>query len=136
MKIWRAEVVQQGKAGEVLSCTSDGLLVACGENALNITELEEEDGGWLVGGGGGNSFSLLAGCLCAQVGYEDALVFYATAQFTGISVKKRPYALHGYFWCTLLGRYLTDTGIAPHSIAAPGGIENNGFNETCPLRLS
>ena len=41
MKIWRAEVVaKQGKAGEVLSCTSDGLLVACGENALNITELQ------------------------------------------------------------------------------------------------
>ena len=41
MKIWRAEVVdKQGKVGEVLSCTSDGLLVACGENALNITELQ------------------------------------------------------------------------------------------------
>ena len=41
MKIWRAEVVaKQGKAGEVLSCTSNGLLVACGEHALNITELQ------------------------------------------------------------------------------------------------
>ena len=41
MKIWRAEVVaKQGKAGEVLSCTSDGLLVACGEHALNIIELQ------------------------------------------------------------------------------------------------
>ena len=41
LKIWHAEVVaKQGKAGEVLSCTSDGLLVACGENALNITELQ------------------------------------------------------------------------------------------------
>ncbi len=41
MKIWRAEVVaKQGNAGEVLSCTSDGLLVACGENTLNITELQ------------------------------------------------------------------------------------------------
>ena len=41
MKIWRAEVVaQQGKAGEVLSCSADGLVVACGENALNITELQ------------------------------------------------------------------------------------------------
>ena len=45
MKIWRAEVVvKQGKAGEVLSCTSDGLLVACGENALNITELQPAGG--------------------------------------------------------------------------------------------
>ena len=41
MKIWRAEVVaQQGRAGEVLSCSSDGLIVACGENALKITELQ------------------------------------------------------------------------------------------------
>ena len=41
MKIWRAEVVaQQGKAGEVLSCSADGLIVACGENALKITELQ------------------------------------------------------------------------------------------------
>ena len=41
MKIWRAEVVaQQGRMGEVLSCSSDGLIVACGENALKITELQ------------------------------------------------------------------------------------------------
>ena len=41
MKIWRAEVVaQQGKAGEVLSCSAEGLVVACGENALKITELQ------------------------------------------------------------------------------------------------
>ena len=41
MKIWRAEAVaQQGRAGEVLSCSADGLVVACGENALMITELQ------------------------------------------------------------------------------------------------
>ena len=41
MKIWRAEAVaQQGRAGEVLSCSVDGLIVACGENALKITELQ------------------------------------------------------------------------------------------------
>ena len=41
MKIWRAEVVvQQGRAGEVLSCSSDGLIVACGANALKITQLQ------------------------------------------------------------------------------------------------
>ena len=41
MKIWRAEAVaQQGRAGEVLSCSSDGLIVACGANALKITELQ------------------------------------------------------------------------------------------------
>ena len=41
MKIWRAEVVaQQGRAGEVLSCSSDGLIVACGADALKITQLQ------------------------------------------------------------------------------------------------
>ena len=41
MKIWQAEVVaQQGRAGEVLSCSSDGLIVACGADALKITELQ------------------------------------------------------------------------------------------------
>ena len=45
MKIWRAEAVaQQGRAGEVLSCSSDGLIVACGENALKITELQPSGG--------------------------------------------------------------------------------------------
>ena len=45
MKIWRAEVVaQQGRAGEVLSCSSDGLIIACGENALKITELQPSGG--------------------------------------------------------------------------------------------
>lgn len=41
MKIWQAEVVaQHGNAGEVLAFGSDGLTVACGEGALNITELQ------------------------------------------------------------------------------------------------
>ena len=41
MKIWQAEVVaQQGRAGEVLSCSADGLIIACGANALKITELQ------------------------------------------------------------------------------------------------
>ena len=45
MKIWRAEVVaQQGRAGEVLSCSSDGLIIACGENALKITQLQPSGG--------------------------------------------------------------------------------------------
>ena len=45
MKIWRAEAVtQQGRAGEVLSCSSDGLIIACGENALKITELQPSGG--------------------------------------------------------------------------------------------
>lgn len=41
LKIWRAEIVaQSGEAGEVLHCGSDGLIVACGEQALKITELQ------------------------------------------------------------------------------------------------
>lgn len=41
MKIWQAEVVaRQGRAGKVLSCSSDGLIIACGENVLKITELQ------------------------------------------------------------------------------------------------
>ena len=45
MKIWRAEAVaQQGRAGEVLSCSSDGLIFACGENALKITQLQPSGG--------------------------------------------------------------------------------------------
>ena len=45
MKIWRAEAVaQQGRAGEVLSCSSDGLIIACGANALKITELQPSGG--------------------------------------------------------------------------------------------
>ena len=45
MKIWRAEAVaQQGRAGEVLSCSSDGLIIACGANALKITQLQPSGG--------------------------------------------------------------------------------------------
>ncbi|QEY23927.1 methionyl-tRNA formyltransferase [Neisseria animalis] len=41
MKIWRAETVNQsGRAGEVLAFGSDGLVVACGEGAVKITELQ------------------------------------------------------------------------------------------------
>ena len=41
LKIWRVETVnQQGRAGEVLSCTSDSLVIACGEGALSIKELQ------------------------------------------------------------------------------------------------
>ncbi|MDO4226362.1 methionyl-tRNA formyltransferase [Neisseria sp.] len=41
LKIWRAETVaQRGEAGEVLHCGSDGLIVACGDQALKITELQ------------------------------------------------------------------------------------------------
>lgn len=41
MKIWCAEIAEaNGRAGEVLRCDANGLLVACGEKSLNITELQ------------------------------------------------------------------------------------------------
>ncbi|MCF7530549.1 methionyl-tRNA formyltransferase [Neisseria lisongii] len=41
LKIWRAEAVAgSGRAGEVLACSAEGLVVACGEAALKITELQ------------------------------------------------------------------------------------------------
>ena len=41
LKIWQAEAVEQsGRAGEVLAISSYGIIVACGEGALNITELQ------------------------------------------------------------------------------------------------
>ncbi|MDO5058985.1 MAG: methionyl-tRNA formyltransferase [Neisseria sp.] len=43
LKIWRAEAVaysDNAAAGTVLSLNSDGLTVACGQGALNITELQ------------------------------------------------------------------------------------------------
>ena len=41
LKIWQAEAADgHGQAGEILACNKDGLLVACGEGALKITELQ------------------------------------------------------------------------------------------------
>ncbi|UOO81804.1 methionyl-tRNA formyltransferase [Uruburuella testudinis] len=41
LKIWQAEVVaQSGEPGTVSAISSDGLIVACGEGALKITELQ------------------------------------------------------------------------------------------------
>ncbi|MDO4877756.1 MAG: methionyl-tRNA formyltransferase [Neisseria sp.] len=45
LKIWRAQPAEgRGRAGEVLSCSASGLLVACGGGALNITELQPPGG--------------------------------------------------------------------------------------------
>jgi methionyl-tRNA formyltransferase len=45
VKIWKAEVVEKsGKAGEILSADRNGILVACGQNALRILELQRESG--------------------------------------------------------------------------------------------
>lgn len=41
LKIWRAAISEQsGKAGTVLHCGADGITVACGTRAVNITELQ------------------------------------------------------------------------------------------------
>ena len=45
LKIWRAEVADlNGVPGTVLQCRSDGLIVACGQQALKITELQPAGG--------------------------------------------------------------------------------------------
>ncbi len=46
LKILRVEVVEQGSntPGEIISANHDGILVACGEGALRILELQREGG--------------------------------------------------------------------------------------------
>jgi methionyl-tRNA formyltransferase len=45
LKIWKAEVVEaSGEAGAVLSADKNGILVACGQGALRILELQREGG--------------------------------------------------------------------------------------------
>ena len=41
IKLWRAApVLESGKPGEVLATSSDGIVIACGEGALRVTELQ------------------------------------------------------------------------------------------------
>ena len=45
LKIWKAEVVEYtGTAGGILTADKTGIVVACGENALRILELQHEGG--------------------------------------------------------------------------------------------
>lgn len=45
LKIWKAEPVQtSGRAGEILTADKSGIVVACGQNALRILELQREGG--------------------------------------------------------------------------------------------
>jgi methionyl-tRNA formyltransferase len=45
LKIWQAEMVDaSGGAGEILSADKNGIVVACGEKALRILELQREGG--------------------------------------------------------------------------------------------
>ena len=51
VKIWKAEVVEKsGGAGEILSADKTGIVVACGQNALRILELQREGGKRLTAG--------------------------------------------------------------------------------------
>lgn len=43
LKIWKMEIVERsGKAGEILSADKNGIVVACGKDALRILELQPE----------------------------------------------------------------------------------------------
>jgi methionyl-tRNA formyltransferase len=45
LKIWKAETIQQsGRSGEILSADKHGIVVACGQDALRILELQREGG--------------------------------------------------------------------------------------------
>ncbi len=45
LKIWRADIVEHsGKPGEILSVDKNGIVVACGQGALRILELQREGG--------------------------------------------------------------------------------------------
>jgi methionyl-tRNA formyltransferase len=57
LKIWKAEIVERsGRAGEILSADKNGIVVACGQNALRILELQREGGRRI------NAGEFLAGC--------------------------------------------------------------------------
>ena len=45
LKIWKAEMIaRSGAAGEILTADKTGIVVACGQNALRILELQREGG--------------------------------------------------------------------------------------------
>jgi methionyl-tRNA formyltransferase len=45
LKIWRAEhSTSQGRPGEILEITPAGVVLACGEDALLLTELQKPGG--------------------------------------------------------------------------------------------
>jgi methionyl-tRNA formyltransferase len=45
LKIWQADVIEEkGRAGQVLLADEKGIIIACGENALRVTELQLEGG--------------------------------------------------------------------------------------------
>jgi methionyl-tRNA formyltransferase len=57
LKIWKAEIVERsGSAGEILLADKNGIVVACGQNALRVLELQREGGRRM------NAAEFLAGC--------------------------------------------------------------------------
>jgi len=51
LKIWKLEVLEKsGRAGEILSADKDGIVVACGQGAVRILELQLEGGKRLTTG--------------------------------------------------------------------------------------
>lgn len=52
LKIWRAEPVAEatGRPGEILRADRDGIVIACGQGALRVTELQREGGRRLTAG--------------------------------------------------------------------------------------
>ena len=69
LKIWKVEIVEKsGRAGEILSADRNGILVACGQNALRILELQREGGRRLNAGEFLAGYPLKAGENFAQAG--------------------------------------------------------------------
>ena len=57
LKIWKVEVIERtGGAGEILAADKTGIVVACGQNALRVLELQREGGKRLT------AEQFLAGC--------------------------------------------------------------------------
>jgi methionyl-tRNA formyltransferase len=51
VKIWHAQAVDgKGQPGQVLSADAQGIVVACGEGALRLTELQKPGGKRLAAG--------------------------------------------------------------------------------------
>jgi methionyl-tRNA formyltransferase len=69
LKIWKVEVVERsGRPGEILSVDKKGIVVACGQNALRILELQREGGRRLNTGEFLAGYPLKAGENFAQAG--------------------------------------------------------------------
>ncbi len=56
VKVWRGEVVAaSGRPGEILAADATGIVVACGEGALRLTELQKPGGRRVASSGAGDT---------------------------------------------------------------------------------